>query len=144
MIAYLNIEIKKRIGQDRLIQLTNFDATATIIKEDTLDSASADAIGIFRYITGLEPEIGNYGHTAILIKGIQYYLENYKGRESSVIVSLEKAFIKDCLGLRERLYTSPLSNSNIDIKKEIEEDKTRDFPRNHPIFNQNSSWHIKD
>jgi hypothetical protein len=148
MINYLNTEVKKRLGQYLLIQLTNYDVSQTTIKEDTLDSASADAIGIFRVVTGVEPEVGNFTHTSILIKGIQYYLELYKGRDTALIRSMEQMFFRDCIGIRERIYVSPSTNSNIeDVDREMENDKTKDFAKNNRIFpinRINKSYEVKE
>jgi hypothetical protein len=138
MIAHLNAEIKKRLGADRLIQLTNYDGTQTTIKEETLDASAYDAIGTFRYVTGIEPAIGNYTHVAVLIKGMQYYLEAYKGRDSVIIDIMEKFFLRDCLGIRDRVYTSPQTNSNVDVTRDYTNDKVRDFSRYSDLFKVNA------
>ena len=116
--ANLSIKVKSRIGSDRLKQLTNYDSTATTINDTVLDAASEDAAGQFRYVSGFEPDTDNFAHVAILVKGVQYFCEFYKGRDSAIISSLEKVFIRDCMSLREKQWVPPGSNSTMTIDRE--------------------------
>jgi len=118
LASNLSGKVKNKIGQDRLKQLTNYDSTATAINDTTLDAASEDAAGQFRYVSGFEPDTENFAHVAILCKGVQYFLELYKGRDSQIVSSLEKIFIRDCMGLREKIWFAPGSNSNMTIDRE--------------------------
>lgn len=112
-VAALSAAVQVRIGNDRLKQLTNYDPTATIINTTVLEAACGDAIGEFENITGIAHDTSNVSHLAMLIKGVQYFLESYKGRDSAMIQNFQKSFQIDCAKLRERAYISPQTNSQL-------------------------------
>lgn len=109
----LSTNVQERIGSDRLKQLTNYDATATSLNTSVLEAACRDSIGHFHQISGVYPTKDNYSHIAILVRGVQYFLESYKARDSNIIQNLEKAFFRDCQGMRERATWLPTSNSTL-------------------------------
>lgn len=114
----LSVYVKERIGSDRLKQLTNYSATATTINDTVLDAASSDAIGYFQINSGYEPEASIRLHIAILVQGVQYFLEAYKGRDSSLISTQEKMFYMSCKGLRDRIYSPTSTTSNLTMTRE--------------------------
>ena len=136
--AELSAQVQVRIGADRLKQLTNYDATATTINTTVLEAACADAMGQFRYMAGLEPDNANYSHVAILIKGAQYYLESYKARDSQQIQFFEKAFTRDCMGLRDKLWASPTSNSTL-LQSSEKQNARPDMDRSLKVWTKNQN-----
>lgn len=134
-IASVSAAVQARISPDRLKQLTNYDVSATTINTVVLEAACADAIGEFENITGLEHNTDIYTHTTILVKGVQYLLESYKGRDSNMINVMQRAFQMDCVKIRERLYIPAESNSQVEItENERRRDKSIDFSRNKSIW----------
>lgn len=136
--AELSVHAQARIGADRLKQLTNYDATATTLNATVLESACADAMGQFRYMSGFEPDTSNYTHVAILVKGVQYYLESYKARDSNQIQFFEKAFTRDCMGLRDKLCFLPSSNSVL-VPSTERQGSRPDMDRNLKVWSQNQN-----
>lgn len=132
--AELSIEVKKRIGVDRLVQLTNYLSSATTVNDTVLDAAGEDAIGAFRVNSGFEPNSSFYTHISILVKGVQFFLESYKGRDSGLLSNMEKAFFLDCRALREKSYSPASSNSNLTVDRERVGTRP-DMQRNRPVLN---------
>lgn len=111
-ISSLNTEIKKRIGNRRLIELTNETNTINTINETTLNAACGDAIGTFERITGILHDTDNLVHSSTLCFGVVYFLETYKSRESAVTASQGRNFYTACERLRQMVSISPLTLHN--------------------------------
>lgn len=107
MIATVKAEIKKRIPNRRLVDLTNDDGDDTTINDTVLEMATTDAIGEFERITGLLHDDTNKSHIAILVFGTLYFLEVYKSRDANIIAVNSKAFYSGCQNVRKLLRISP-------------------------------------
>ena len=137
-VASVSAAVQVRVSPDRLKQLTNYDPVATTINTAVLEAACSDAIGEFENISGLEHDTDIPTHTTILVKGVQYLLETYKGRDSNMITVMQRSFQMDCLKLRERLYISPETTSQIEITEASRRrDSSLDFDRNSTIWPEN-------
>jgi hypothetical protein len=112
-ISDLSLAIIKRVGAQRLVELTNESGTATTIDSEVLDSACADAIGEFQRIVGVTADANNLSHVSILIQGIIFFLEDYKARDGGIMTSHGKRFYASCKSLREAAYISPTANSQL-------------------------------
>jgi len=112
-VAALSAAVQVRVSPDRLKQLTNYDPSAVTTNTTVLEAACGDAIGEFENISGIAHDTNNVSHLAILIKGVQYFLESYKGRDSGMMQNFAKSFQIDCAKLRERAYISPQTNSKL-------------------------------
>ena len=137
-VAALSAATQVRISPDRLKQLSNYDPSATTINTTVLEAACADSIGDFENITGILHDTDNPSHLSILIKGVQYYLEMYKGRDSAMIQGLAKSFQIDCNKLRERSYIHARTNSRLSPSKESYNQRP-DMDRSLKIWIQNQS-----
>lgn len=112
-VAALSAAVQTRIGAARLKQLTNDDGTVTSINTTVLDAACQDAIGTFERLAGLTADTSNVSFLPILIDGVLYFLENYKGRENAVTISHQKSFIAGCSALKALGWVTPTTNSTL-------------------------------
>jgi len=125
-------EIVKRIGAQRLIELTNESGTSTTIDTDVLYAACQDSIGEFQRITGLAADTSNYSHLAVLTMGVVFFLEDYKSRDGSILSGRAKRFFAACQSLRAAVYVSPTTSSN--LKVSTESNTSPDMDRNNNAF----------
>lgn len=117
-VAALSTAVQARIGSTRLAQLTNDDGAVTTINTTVLEAACQDAIGTFERLAGLTADTSNVSFLPILIDGVLYFLENYKGRENAVTISHQKSFIAGCSALKALGWVTPTSTSNIAPSRE--------------------------
>lgn len=109
-IATLKLEVAKRISNSKLVQLTN-EAAGTSVNDTVLTAACSDAIGEFQLRSGMLEDSTNLAQIPILVSGVIYYLEHYKSRDGNIMSMHGKKFFGGCLEIRDRLYISPISNS---------------------------------
>lgn len=115
-VAYLNAQMKARLGTTRLYELTTDTSTETTINEDRLNAAVSDAIGEFERITGISEDSDNIrAHTSVLTQGIMFFLEMYKSRESSISSVHARNFYAACNNLAGKRYIPAESNSNLTV-----------------------------
>lgn len=134
-VAALSTAVQARIGSTRLKQLTNDDGTVTTINTTVLEAACQDAIGTFERLAGLTADTSNVSFLPILIDGVLYFLENYKGRENAVLISHQKSFIAGCSALKALGWVTPTTNSTLTPTR----DKTGsrpDMDRSKQVFAQ--------
>lgn len=134
----LAAHVANRISPPRLIQLTNYDTTATSVNTTVLESACADALGQFGIATGYDPNSSIYLHVAILTKGVQYFLEHYKGRDTGLINSLERTFFRDCMSIADKRYMMPATNSNLAPSRDTQ-NALPDADRSRNLWNQSNT-----
>ena len=134
-VAALSTAVQARIGSTRLKQLTNDDGAVTTINTTVLEAACQDAIGTFERLAGLTADTSNVSFLPILIDGVLYFLENYKGRENAVTISHQKSFIAGCSALKALGWVTPTTNSTLTPTR----DKTGsrpDMDRSKQVFAQ--------
>jgi hypothetical protein len=118
-VSDLNAAVHERLPNAVLVQLTRYNQTdSATVNEAVLNVACADAIGQFRVETGADADLTNYSHVAVLVIGVKYYLETYKGRESNIEEKHRKAFLSGCKAINERRYVLPETNSTLEPSKE--------------------------
>ena len=113
--ANLAAVITTRMGgasSKRLIGLTN-DESASSIGSDRLEGCCEDTIGLFRVKSGTSPDIDNLTHLAVLVPGVLYHLELYKGANSSFLDLHGRAFFAGCRSVAVVRKTLPQSTSNL-------------------------------
>lgn len=122
-------EVKTRLGDGSayLIELTNHDPNSTTIDEDKLQACCDDAEGMFEDITGLVADTTNKVHLSHLIDVVIYFLEQYKGRDASLLTGRRATIISNLSALRRR--QSLLASTNSKIAKRNTERETLDFDR---------------
>lgn len=138
LASELSTLVQVRISPPRLVQLTNYDTTATSINTTVLEAACDDAIGQFMLASGYDPNKLIQLHVAILVKGVQYFLELYRGRDSGIISNLERVFFRDCNSIREKSYGMPGSNSNLNPSRDVQ-NALPDADRNRAVWNQSNT-----
>lgn len=116
--AALSTAVQTRFGSDILIQLSNSTSSATSINTSVLTAACEDAIGDFERITTIAHDTSNASHLSVLIKGVLYFLEYYKSRDSAVSNNRGKDFFLACNGLKKGCYSDIATNSNLTVKRE--------------------------
>lgn len=116
--AALSTAVQTRFGSDILIQLSNSVSTATTINTTVLTAACEDAIGEFERVTTIAHDTSNASHLSVLIKGVLYFLEYYKSRDSAVSNNRGKDFFLACNGLKKGAYLDVATNSNLTVKRE--------------------------
>ena len=131
--AALVIKVKARIGSDRLIQSTNSDPTATVIDEDVLTAACDDAKGDFERVSGVISDTAYNFRTAVLVMGVQMFLEVYKGRDSSLLSNMTRSFYAACENIRRKAYSEATTNSNL-TKSTQREGTLPDMDRSRNVF----------
>jgi hypothetical protein len=114
----LNLAMIKRVGSQRLVELTNESGTATTVDDDVLNAACGDAIGEFERLTGITADITNLSHLSILYQGVVFYLEDYKARDGGIMTSHGKRFYASCVSFREAAYTTPTTNGTLSPTRE--------------------------
>lgn len=134
----LSTLVQVRISPPRLVQLTNYDSTATSINTTVLEGACDDAIGQFMLASGYDPDKDVQLHVAVLVKGVQYFLELYRGRDTGIISSLERVFFRDCASIREKSYGMPATNSTLSPNAEPT-NALPDMDRSKNVWNQRYS-----
>ena len=112
-MSALGDAMKVRIGNERLAQLTNDDPTATTIDDTVLEAAVDDAVGDFERITGLPMDATNKSHVTILIKGILWKLEDYRGRDGGIVTGHAKSFLGACAGFRKTIPFTPVTSGTL-------------------------------
>ena len=117
-VAAISTAVQERIGADRLIQLTNYDTTATSINTTVLNAACQDAIGEFERITGMAHDSSNASHVVILVLGAQYFLEMYKGRDNAIMANHQRNFYTACQKFRDLLLVTPASSSVLEASRD--------------------------
>lgn len=117
-VAALSTAVQARIGSDYLIQITNATSSATSINTTVLDSACADSIGDFERVSRIAHDTSNASHLAILVKGVIYFLETYKGRDSGFIDKRGKDFYSALSSLQKGTYVEMTTNSNLTVTRE--------------------------
>lgn len=118
-VAALRTAVEARIGPERLKNLTNDDIGATTVNTTVLEAACADAIGLFLYLSGFEGDTSNATHLAILIDGVVFKLEDYKGRDGGIVSSRRKQFTGECLRLREQTRIDPGTSGHLEPSTEL-------------------------
>lgn len=129
-------ELMRRVPERRLIELTNDDQAATVIDTDRLDAASEDCLATFRFETGIEPDELNPNHIAVLVRGAQYYLESWKGRDSSMITNLQRGFFAGLQSLRDKRKILPSTNSPLRLSVQPQESRPDMDRKNLPFANR--------
>ena len=120
----------------RLIQLTNF-SSASSVNSDVLEAACDDALGLFRVKSGVEPDTDNHTHIAVLMSGVLYCLEMFKGANSGFLDMHSKSFFAGCKSINDRRYALPVSNSNL-VASQDAVGARPDFDRSLNIFNRST------
>lgn len=127
------LAMKDRIDNQLLIQLTNELPTATTINDTRLTAACTDAIGEFQMLSGIAFDSTNTTHMAIIINGVRYFLELYKGREGASLESYGKKFYNKSKGLRETAIIAPTTNAKAYPSQE-KENSLPDMDRSRGVF----------
>jgi len=109
--ALVAAAVTTRLGNNRMVQLTNDDPSATTIDSVVLLAACSDAIGDFERMTGVTEDSTNITHMALLVQGAQCFLEDYKSRDGGIMNSRMKRFVAACKDLGRRVYSTATSNS---------------------------------
>jgi len=110
-VAALAAAVKVRIGDSRLVQMTNDDSTTTTVDDDVLNAACADAIGEFSRLVRVTADTDNVAHIPILILGVQYFLEDYKSRDGNIVSGRSKRFYSACKSFTSIVYAPMTTNS---------------------------------
>ena len=131
-MATLSAEVQLRVSASILIQLTNADAPGGSIDTTVLDAAVADAEAEFFLETGIALNTSVASHVMAGVKGVLFYLHDYKTLDTAAIQSARKQWqnrlrlIDQTLGGGVRV--SPSSSSP--LEESTQTDGTRpDFDR---------------
>jgi len=129
-------DVKLRLGATSayLVQVTNFDPSATTVNADILQAACDDSEGLFEDIAGIEADNTNKVHLPNLINGVHYFLESYKGRDSSISMGLYKRLVGGLKAFRGRQVVLAQTNSPLQPTAERQNAKP-DFDRSNAIYN---------
>lgn len=112
-MSTLSDAVIARIGVARLVGLTRESGASTSIDSNVLLAACDDAQGDFERITGIAFDDTNKSHLAIVIQGVIFFLEDYKGRDGGIMTGHGKRFYSACEAMRSRVFVSPASNSTL-------------------------------
>jgi len=129
-------KVKARLGatSSYLIQVTNFDTSATTVNNTVLTAACDDSEGLFEDIVGIEADDANKVHLPHLVNGVHYFLESYKGRDSSISMGLYKRVVGGLKAFRGRQVIVAQTNSV--LKPTVEKQNAKpDFDRGNAIYN---------
>ena len=110
--------VQSRLSSQQLIELTNHSSAATTIDSTVLTAAASDAIGDFERVVGTPHDATNASHLAILCIGTHYFLELYKGRDTSLIKFRQNVFFGAMTNFRRLAAMEAASNSNLDYDRE--------------------------
>ena len=132
-VADLVQAVIDRIDNQLLVQLTNELASATTINTTRLTGACTDAVGEFEMTSGMLFNSNSGTHIAILIHGVLYFLELYKGREGAMLESHNKKFFNKCKSLRELAVVTPSTNSQA-VASQESANSLPDMDRSRRVF----------
>lgn len=110
--AQFAAEIKKRISNQQLVELTNDEGASTDTINDTvLESNTEDAMGFFQLWGGILPDITVKYHVALITIGTHWKLMDNRGLSAGVVDEREKSFYMKCIGIRKLTYTKAETSS---------------------------------
>jgi hypothetical protein len=97
-------EIKARVNEQLLAELTNHGETSATTVDDTrLQLAIDDMEGDFALKTGVAFDVTVAAHLAVAWRGTYYYLLDYTGAGGKAVDAAEQKWIKACARVSEGL-----------------------------------------